>query len=440
MSVFHPCFICGYSFRSTTAWLIICVLFGSIPVRGESLSEFDLRRIEVAGLRILKSRHLQLVTDLPSSPAVDELPVVFDAAVPGWADYFNISSERTAPWKMRAFLIQDRAKFAALGLLPQERPDFINGFASAQQLWLVEQPSDYYRRHLLLHEGTHGFMQAMLGGTGPGWYMEGMAELFGTHLWQDNQLLLRRMPPDRLEVPMWGRIKLVREAALAGKSLDVPAILSLNERRAFSTNEYAWCWAFCKFLDAHPRRQKKFRQLSAHASERRFNEKFCAQYIEEWPELLADWQRFVAELDYGYDTQRMAIEHRPTAPLKSAATVTIAADRGWQSTGWLLRAGREYQLTASGRFTIAHDEVPWPCEAGGVTLRYHTGQPLGMLMGIWREEGGRFLQPEPLGLHAVLRPERDAVLYLRVNDSPAGLSDNRGELTVSISRGKASAD
>ena len=54
-------------------------------------------------------------------------------------------------------------------------------FRCGAELWLRDQPTPYYRRHLLLHEGTHVFMASFLGGCGPGWYMEGIAELFGTH-------------------------------------------------------------------------------------------------------------------------------------------------------------------------------------------------------------------------------------------------------------------
>ena len=415
------------------------LLIWTAAADGEGLAKIDPQRAELAGLRVLESHHLQLYTDLPASPAVDELPAVFDGAVPLWAEYFGISAERTKGWKMRAFLIQDRLKFASLGLLPKQRPDFSNGFTTADQLWLVEQPSDYYRRHLLLHEGTHGFMHAMTGGTGPGWYMEGMAELFATHRWQTGKLHLRRMPADRQEVPMWGRIKLVREACRAGEAIGLQAILSLSERRTFSTAEYAWCWSFCKFLDSHPRWQKEFRKLPQDISARNFNEQFRLRFYQEWPELLIDWHTFIANLDYGYDTQRMATQHRPSVQLKRPASVPVAADRGWQSSGWLLRAGREYRITAKGRYTIAHDTAPWRCEPGGVTLQYHAGRPLGMLVGAWRAPDHSFSEPMPLGLHAVLKPQRDAVLYLRVNDSPARLSDNRGELTVRISPGRSSA-
>ncbi len=401
--------------------------------------QVDERRAAQVGLRKIVGRHLWLYTDLRPSDAVDSLPVVFDAAVPLWAEYFQVDMMQLRNWRMQGFLIQDRAKFAAIGLLPKENPEFTTGFSIGNELWLVEQPSDYFRRHLLLHEGTHGFMAkysrdtGQSGDTGPGWYKEGMAELMGTHRWHDGKLRLRVMPASRAAVPMWGRIKLVREAYRAGVSLDLPAIMNFNKRRAFSTNEYAWCWAFCQFLDSHPRWQAKFHQLPKHVGEQRFNKRFRHDMREEWPELLIEWRAFVAALDYGYDNERMAMQHRSISPVTEKATTTIAADRGWQSTGWQLQAGQEYQVTAKGRYQIAHDGAPWPCEPGGVTLKYHEGYPLGLLLGAWRSTANHgFSEPIAIGLAARLKPSDDVVLYLRVNDSPAQLSDNRGTLSVSI--------
>ena len=58
----------------------------------------------------------------------------------------------------------------------------------------------------------------------------------------------------------------------------------------------------------------------------------------------AGWQAFVATLDYGYDFDRMAIDFRRGKPLAGPLTVEIAADRGWQSSGVRLEAGKSYQL------------------------------------------------------------------------------------------------
>ena len=139
-------------------------------------------------------QHLRLYTDVPASGGVDELPLVFDAAVAHWAAYFGIEESQVADWRMQGFLMRDRSKFAALGLMPETRSDFVNGYAQGHELWMDDQPSDYFRRHLLLHEGTHGFMYTQLGGAGSGWYMEGMAELLGTHRWKNAELTLGWMP------------------------------------------------------------------------------------------------------------------------------------------------------------------------------------------------------------------------------------------------------
>ncbi|MEM8946276.1 MAG: hypothetical protein AAGD11_13970 [Planctomycetota bacterium] len=403
--------------------------------------QVDERRAAQVGLRKIMGRHLRLYTDLPADSAVDELAAVFDAAVARWAEYFEIDLSTLSDWKMQGYLMQDKAKFAALGLLPTERTDFANGYCNGYELWLVEQPSDYYRRHLLLHEGTHGFMYTRVGAPAIGWYAEGMAELLGTHRWQHGELTLGVMPVRREDVPMWGRIRLLREAARAGESLQMQPIMQLDNRRAFSTREYAWCWALCQFLDSHPRWQAKFRNLRTHVGEQSFNKRVRYELHRAWPDLLVEWDAFIRSLDYGYDSKRMMMRHQTAKRVGHLATTSMGADGGWQSTGWQLEAGQAYQVTAVGRYEIAREtdeqgvEAIWPCEPGGITIKYHEGRPLGMLVGAWREaRNGRFSDSFPIGLDRTLKPSVDAVLYLRVNDSPASLSDNTGTLTATIRR------
>ena len=237
------------------------------------------RRASLAGIRKISGRHLTLYTDLPASPEVDRLPAVFDAAVPQWGEYFGIASGRLSDWRMLGFLVADRERFAQLGLLPVENRDFVNGYSRGYELWLDEQPSDYYRRHLLLHEGTHGFMMTHLGGCGSGWYMEGMAELMATHTWSrlpdgTDRLLLRQMPINRQEVPMWGRIKLVRDAYRLRETPSLAAVLQIDNRRKLAAAEYAWCWTLASMLDADPRFQKPFRQLQRYVTSEIFNDHF----------------------------------------------------------------------------------------------------------------------------------------------------------------------
>jgi hypothetical protein len=152
-----------------------------------------------------------------------------------------------------------------------------------------------------------------------------------------------------------------------------------------------------------------------------------------------DWQLFVANLDYGYDFERMAVEYAAGQPLAAdAQRVSVAADRGWQSSGMQLEAGRKYRLRASGRYQIAKEPRVWTCEPGGVTIRYYHGQPLGILLAAVRPDDadpGRpsgLLKPIVVGLETVLHFESSGTLYLRINDSAGSLADNAGSLSVEV--------
>jgi hypothetical protein len=400
------------------------------------------------GIRKLASRHLVLYTDVPSEPEVDELPAAFDQAVPQWAKYFGIDDKRAEDFQARAFLIADRRRFESLGLLPAGHEQFVNGISINRDLWLHDQPTAYYRRHLLLHEGTHAFMVSYLGGCGPGWYMEGSAELLATHRINERtgELTLRIMPRDRVEVPMLGRIKLIRDAFDSGRLLSVPAVMRIDNRKQLGNEAYAWCWAAARFLDSHPRYRDRFRSLKEYVLDHQFNDIVRRQYVDDWSDLTAEWPAYIATLDHGYDFARMAIEFRAGKLLRdSPQKVTIAADRGWQSSGVRLEANKSYRIVADGRYQIAAEKTgdaatPWPCEPGGVTIEYHNGKPLGMLLGAidGRDDAGQaekatLADAIAIGLEATVSPPADGTLYLRVNDSAGRLGDNSGTLTVTIS-------
>jgi hypothetical protein len=401
--------------------------------------DIDAGRLAAAGLRVLDGWHVRIVTDLPTSPGVDELPAVFDAAVPLWAAYFDVPPERLGDAKWLGFVVKDRETFAALSLMPAERPDFLSGYANGWEFWLAEQPSDYYRRHLMLHEGTHAFMQSQLGGAGAPWYMEGMAELLGTHSWRDGKLQLGVMPANRDDVPMWGRTKLIRDAFADNQAWPLERVLAVDNSRSMPTDEYAWAWALATMLDGTPQFQERFRSLRSLAADPAFNDKFRALFADDWGDVVTAWQALVAEVDYGYDVPRMAIFHAETAPVEDASRRSrIDVNRGWQSAGWLLRGGQSYRVTASGRYDIVRGEETWPCEPGGVTIEYFNGQPTGALLGALRYVDapsaavGTFVQPQLIGPETTIAPERDAVLYVRINDWPATIGGNQGEIALHI--------
>jgi hypothetical protein len=172
-----------------------------------------------------------------------------------------------------------------------------------------------------------------------------------------------------------------------------------------------------------------------------FGRRLYNELADVWPELSEQWHLFVANLEYGYDIQREVVQYKRGEPLPAdGATVTIAADRGWQSSGLRLEAGTRYEITATGRYQVDNEPQIWWCEPNGVTIRYWKGKPLGQLLGVVRndvydpdEESDLVSQPLVIGLNWEMVAPKSGTLYLRINDSPAELADNAGQLTVNVS-------
>ncbi|QDT70258.1 hypothetical protein MalM25_32040 [Planctomycetes bacterium MalM25] len=394
----------------------------------------DPDRLAAAGLRVVESEHATLVTDAPASPEVDGLPRLIELALPQWRERFDASPDEA--WRLRVYLIEDEAKFRSLGLWPVKSSDFQHGLSLGYEVWVRAQTTDYYRRHLLLHEATHSFMATRLGSCGPGWYMEGMAELCGTHAWDGRRLQLATAPATRVAAPDWGRVRLVRDAIDDDRLLSVEAVRKIDNRVVLPTESYAWVWALCHFLDKHPAYAERFRKAPAWVNSPQFERRFTRMYAKDRERLEQEWRLFVTTLQYGHDLQREAIafESQGASTEGGSPRIELKVDRGWQATGLRVEPGREYRIAALGRFVIGRDPdgAPWPCEAGGITLEYHDGRPLGLLLAAIDAGPGAFTRPIEIGSRGVLRPESAGELFLRVNDSPNRLSDNTGELTVRI--------
>jgi hypothetical protein len=398
-------------------------------------AEFNLPALEegkiaAAGIRTLGGRHITLYTDLPPGAEIDEMPAVFDAAVPLWARQFNVPEATVADWRLVGSVIRDKERFVGAGLYPPSLLDFPHGYSQGSQLWLFEQPSAYYRRHLLLHEGTHCFMNRWLGGAGPPWYMEGLAELLATHRWAGGKLTLGIMPASREELPYWGRVKIVKDEFKEGRGMSLPQIMQYDAHAHLRQEPYGWCWAAAAFFDGHPLTQAAFRELKSKAADRSidFSQDFANRLREQWPAITQDWTLFVQECDYGYDFARAAVVFKPAQPLPAGgATVTVDSARGWQASGYSVVADKQYAIATSGRFEVAKQPQPWPCEAGGVTIRYHAGRPLGMLLA--SVDLDEFV---PLGMATTLSPTKSGPLYFKINEAAGGLADNQGALTVAI--------
>jgi len=407
---------------------------------GVDRPRIDDAKVKAAGIRKLTSKRLTLYTDLPRSEAVDTLPEIVDQAFPQWCEYFKIDRSKNLNWHLTGFLMRDPERFQKSGLISEQLPSFQHGYSIDFNFWVHDQPSDYYRRHLVLHEATHSFMNTLLGACGPPWYMEGVAELLGTHRWKDGRLMLNYMPANRTEVPMWGRVRIVRNAKAAGQRGQLQKVIQYRPFAHREVEPYAWCWTLATLLDRHPKYRTRFRQLYKHVLDRDFNQHFQHLFKDDWQDLSRQWQLLVNGLEYGHDIGRTAVDFAQGKPLTtSERTVVISSDRGWQNTGVELQQGSKYQLQASGRYKLGNEPKIWWCEPGGISIDYYRGRPLGILLAAIEPsdaagEGTALLEPIVVGLGTTITPKKSSTLFLKINDSPAKLADNDGKLTVKIRR------
>ncbi|MEZ6065978.1 MAG: hypothetical protein R3B90_09775 [Planctomycetaceae bacterium] len=399
--------------------------------------EHDAARLAELGIHRYASRRLVLYSDIDPAVAAG-LPSLVDAIFPAWETYFGRlpPAEDGSDFQLTGYLMRDRGLFRECGLLPEDLIEFEHGRHRGYQFWMNEQSFDYYRRHLLLHEATHCYMLIPpTTARPPLFYLEGMAELFGTHrIDAKSKVEFRTMPADPSVDIGFGRIEMIRSAIAAGELETFGDVLEIDAQdfAASRSLPYAWSWAMCKFLDTHPRYRERFRELAPIAEGNEFRRAMRAAFADDLPHLAIEWELFTTQLEYGFDIERFAIDFVEGTPLPVHAerSFEIAADRGWQSSGIRVEAGRTYQIVADGQVTLAQSPVRWESEPRGVSIEYANGERLGRLRGLLIADapmpaaGMSSLHSIDIGPRRELTPAVTGTLYLRVNDHWSSLADN----------------
>ena len=408
-----------------------------------------------AGLRVLEGDHLVLVTDRPAraGDGVDDLPRIFDEAWAAWCAHYALDPAAHEKWRAFGCLVVDRERFRAAGLLPEKIPDFANGHCYNQRFWMADQSNPSYRRHLLLHEGVHAFTLTLRSLDTPPWYTEGIAECLATHRLDDDhtdgttgRFVSTPLPQRAADVEQLGRIEKIRSLRAAGECPGLADIFATPGANHRDLSAYAGSWAAVAMLSLHPRHAAVFAAAERGPLDRNFNRRLMETTGWDGDQAERDFDAFTAEIDYGYDFTRSGIDWTSASgrPLDSRQTISVAADRGWQNSGWSLRKGARYSLQATGRCTIgtltgpaAEPPLRLETEADGISLRWYRGRPLGrLLVAQWVEnpdDGGR---PRFVVLAEGGRSEftalTDGTIFCKLNDPPGELADNDGHLTVEI--------
>lgn len=405
-------------------------------------------RLKKLGIHKYESKHLRLYSDVDPKVA-KPLPAVIDAAYDAWVAYFGkLPPDRDgADFQITGYVMQDKPLFKRAGLIPGDLPPFPNGRHRGYEFWMNDPPQGaYYRRHLLIHEATHCFMYAVRDPRFATWYMEGMAEFFGTHtIDKTGKLAFGVIPAEPKAYKGSGRVEYIRNDCKAGAPKSIKEVVEFKPDDYLKNQPYAWSWALCLFLDTHPRYQKPFRSLGRIHTASTFDEALRKLVRDNSPRIFSEWHLFAMGFDYGYDPVRAAIEIRPGEPLKEGKPIecTIAANRGWQSSGVWVEKGEVVEITATGRFELAQKPKPWVSEPRGISFTYDNGRPLGELQAVLVPDSKKslpitvpVLPHGPVGTKRRFRAEIKGTLYLRVNDSLGDLANNHGKLKATIRRAR----
>jgi len=412
----------------------------------ETRPTYDDQKLTALGFSKAISERLILYSDLKTDD-LRGLPNLADQLYPELENYFGPLPPdlEGRPYQMTAFLMSDAQRFVDAGLLSAGRIQPHEGWYRGNEFWWNQQPSEYYTRHLLLHEATHCYMHVMPSVDCPPWYVEGMAEWFGTHQMDETgKLRIGVLPESPDNYLGWARISVIQEEVAAGRLQDIDQILKYTFNDFQKLPAYAWSWALCHYLNAHPRYQKPFHELAKRLMDGGFLNTASELFAPDLRDLKTEWLLFASELQYGHDIPRSVIDFEPGIELAHGTetpALGISSTRGWQSTRVNLIAGQSYQIQSSGRVTLAETSKPWISEPQGISIRYFSGQPLGRLMGFIRPSppddapapaGREILKLLPLGPDVKLVAPHSGTLYLRVSDAWNELQDNDGEYQVRI--------
>jgi len=394
----------------------------------------------------VKGKYLDLTTDLQSDAEIKLIVSTFDQAVLQWVSFWGDTTVDLRTFRVRACVMRDEAIFRNQGLIPPEVPDFDFGYAMNQSIWVKAQPSEYYTRHLVLHEGVHALMFAAFDGAGTTWFQEGTAELLALHEGVGDSTRVNQIPRSREQVPFWGRFKRMDQLRAISEIPTIETIMGYQPNLIGDVGTYGWSWALVELFQGYPEYRKNLKTLARLGSNQgpEFNQELMRAFQDQWPIVTARWKLLSHDMDYGFDWDRELVDLSMDDPAWQGNPVEtlVAANRGWQSVGVRVPGGIKIRLQPSGRITLAETTRPWISEPAGITFEYHRGRPLGQLLvcvlpnAISQSE--QYLNP--LEIHAVDQAKEFEIqqyswLLFRVNESGGSLGDNVGEYTVTLSQG-----
>lgn len=274
--------------------------------------------------------------------------------------------------------------------------------AAKSIVWAVSE------RGVPQHEAVHAYCHQNFGRTGPTWYAEGMAELGQYWREKDESIHIHD------EVMQY-----LKNAEPKG----LVEITAPGQRTGDSWRNYAWRWALCHLLSTNPNYATRFKPLGmALLNDHRTS--FEDVYGAMSKEISFEYLFFLKHMNQGYRSDLCAWDWKTKFQrVRGTATAQakIVANRGWQASRVLVKAGDKVSFAATGEWSLekdGHKIGPEGAERG-------RGQLVGVLFSDYQ-----LSEPFDLGVSGEFEAPSDGHLFLRCRDEWCEIADNIGTVTV----------
>lgn len=274
---------------------------------------------------------------------------------------------------------------------------------------------------IVQHEAVHAFCHLAYGGTGPTWYAEGMAEL-GCY-WRPGDVGVNIDP-------------IVIRYLTTTPPKPLSELVRLDQVTGDSWQAYAWRWALCYMLVNNPNYGPRFYRLGESMMVPDSRATFQSEFANVAGEISFEYDQFVKHLGNGYQQELCSWDWKTKAigVDSSGKKAKVAARRGWQASGALVKAGESYEVLTDGTWSI-DGRVPFSADGSS----NGEGRLIGVILNKSEARGDRWAEYElsdeiPLGHKATFTASATGHLYLRCQEPLTQIGDNQGELKVTIRR------
>lgn len=373
-------------------------------------SQYSRLSDEPAGVREVRSQHFLLYTDVSDRQGqmlLDKLETMIKLV----SQYYR----RPSKGLIECYVVRDLSNFP-----PETFPDGAVAKIREPAGVTITRSLGKQRRTIVFscdqhqtvqHEAVHAYCQQTFGSTGPVWYSEGMAEM-GAY-WKEGQLEVDIQP---------GVIHYLTNA----KPKTMADIVAAGQVTGDSWQAYAWRWALCHLLANNKNYSNRLKGLGmAMMSGKKAS--FEATYGDVAQHISFEYDQFVKNFGNGYraDLAAWQWDVKPKRLSGKKAKRTVLAARGWQATGVLVVKGQSYDVQTEGTWQIA--------EAGEALTGGGDGRGKGKLVGAIFNDF-RLSEPFELGAQAKFEASQDGHLVVRCQDAWTELSENSGELKITVGK------